>query len=57
MDNIICSKCKNVIQPKDSWDFMDGEEHKILCKCGNKFIVIVERPIEYYVVEAGKHGP
>jgi len=49
MEDIICPKCNDIIQPKNRWNFMDGEEHKMSCSCGNKFIVIIERPIEYYI--------
>jgi len=51
MEDIICPQCSDVIKPKDNWDFMDGEEHKISCPCGTQFVVIIERPIEYYVLE------
>jgi len=49
MEDISCPKCNDIIQPKNSWDFMDGEKHNISCSCGNKFVVIIERPIEYYI--------
>ena len=52
MEDIICPQCSNLIKPKDDWDFMDGEKHKITCSCGRKFVVIIERPIEYYIPEA-----
>lgn len=52
MEDIICPKCHNIIEPKNRWNFMDGEERKISCACGKQFIVIIERPIEYYVVES-----
>ena len=51
MEDIICPKCGDVLKPVDSWDFMDGEKHKITCSCRNKFVVIIERPIEYYIPE------
>ena len=51
MEDIICLQCSNVIKSKDDWDFMDGEKHKITCSCGHRFIVIIERPIEYYIPE------
>ncbi len=52
MEDIICPQCNNVIKPKDYWDFIDREKHKITCSCGYKFKVIIERPIEYYIPEA-----
>ena len=51
MEDIVCPKYGNGINPKDHWDFMDGEKHKITCSCGHKFVVIIERTIEYYVPE------
>jgi len=52
MEDISCPKCNNVIKPDDKWDFMDGEEHKITCTCGHRFVIIVERPIEYSILKA-----
>jgi RNase P subunit RPR2 len=52
MEDIICPKCSDVLKPSDSWDFMDGEEHRVTCSCGYRFLVIIERPIEYYMLEA-----
>lgn len=52
MEDIICPRCNNLIRPSDNWDFMDGEERKITCSCGYQFVVIIERPIEYYIQEA-----
>ncbi len=49
MEDIICSNCNSIIKPKDDWGFMDGEKHKIICSCGYQFLVIIERPVEYYV--------
>ena len=51
MEDIICPKCSDVIKPDNNWDFMDGENHKIICSCGHKFVFIIERPIEYYIPE------
>jgi|GEM_PF-3415777 len=55
MNDIICPKCNSNIKPDNNWDFSDGEEHKIICCCGFQFTVVIERPIEYYVLE-GKSG-
>jgi len=52
MEDIICPQCNNLIRAKDDWDFIDGEKHKIACSCGHKFIVVIERPIEYCITEA-----
>jgi len=52
MEDIICPQCSNVIKPEDNWDFMDGEKHKITCSCGYPFVVIIERPIEYCILDA-----
>jgi hypothetical protein len=52
MEDIICPKCNDIIKANDSWDFIDGEKHKITCSCGCKFLVIIERPIEYYIPES-----
>jgi hypothetical protein len=51
MEDIICPQCNNVIKAEDGWDFIDEEKHKITCSCGRKFVVIIERPIEYYIPE------
>lgn len=51
MGDIICPKCNDVIKPDNNWDFMDGEEEEVICLCGHKFRVIIERPIEYYIPE------
>lgn len=51
MEDIICPKCSDVIKPDNNWDFMDGEEEEVICPCGHKFLVIIERPIEYYIPE------
>jgi len=48
MNEIICPKCENEIKPPDSWDFIDGESREIVCDCGAKLKVIIERPIEYF---------
>ena len=52
MEDIVCPKCGNFVKPGKHWDFIDSEKHKISCLCGHKFVVIVERPIEYYILEA-----
>lgn len=49
MEDIICSKCSDVLKPDNNWDFMDGEKHRMTCSCGNQFEIIIERPIEYYI--------
>jgi uncharacterized protein YchJ len=51
MKDIICLQCSNVIKADDDWDFMDGEKHKITCSCGHQFKVVIERPIEYCMLE------
>lgn len=51
MEDIICPKCGNVVSPGDDWSFIDFEEHEINCPCGFQFTVIIERPIEYYILE------
>lgn len=53
MEDITCPKCNDVLKPNDSWDFVDGEKHKIACSCGHKFEIIIERAIEYYIPEVG----
>jgi len=51
MEDIICPKCKTWNRPNDNWDFIDGETHSITCsECGKKFEIVIERPIEYYVL-------
>ena len=51
MEDIICPKCEHILEPEDNWDFIDYEEHKVACSCGHKFVVLIERPIEYYILE------
>ena len=51
MENIICPKCKDLIKADGNWDFMDGEKHRITCFCGHQFETIIERPIEYCILE------
>jgi len=49
---ILCPKCNTLIKPSDEWDFIDGETEHIEClDCGHSFIVIIERPIEYFIPE------
>lgn len=51
MEDIICPKCENLLQPNSKWDFIDGETHIVTCKdCGKKFKIVIERPIEYHVL-------
>lgn len=45
MEDIICPRCNDLIKPKNNWDFMDGEEHEIICPYGHQFIV------KYYIAE------
>ncbi|MCU0652088.1 MAG: hypothetical protein MUC39_04010 [Candidatus Omnitrophica bacterium] len=51
MEDIICLKCNDIIKADGNWDFIDGEKHKVTCSCGYQFVVIIERPIEYYIQE------
>ena len=51
-EEILCPKCDDWNRPDDDWDFIDGETHRVQCrKCKHKFLVVIERPIEYYVQE------
>jgi len=51
MEDIICPQCSGIIKSSDDWDFIDGEKHEIACSCGCKFLVIIERPIQYCMLE------
>ncbi len=51
MEDIVCPKCNRIVNPDNNWDFMDGEEREVICSCSHKFLVIIERPIEYYIPE------
>jgi len=56
-DEVCCPKCGAFFDASDQvdWDFIDGEEHKIICaECSKEYTVIVERPIEYYIKEEDK---
>ncbi|MBF0385330.1 MAG: hypothetical protein HQL27_05610 [Candidatus Omnitrophica bacterium] len=51
MKDILCPKCNEFFKPESSWDFLDGEEHAIKCSCGKKFVIKIDRPIVYYILE------
>jgi hypothetical protein len=45
-DVIYCPKCAEAYEDEPiDFEYIDGEKHKITCKCGNTMELVVNRPI------------